>query len=226
MQVKNVAKFAAGTALVAALGLAAAAHATDQPLPGTGFAGIAGNGNTGTDAFGQTWTWSKTTGVGGVAAGLSAWGLPGLGDGEVDGYNGSVPASDFFIAFLTSMTGTYINTAPSSGPGGYNEETRFTSCNSSGGDCVAWTPVYDTPTNPLEVNFIAPAGTVLVKGDDYFVNVIFTTGALSGANAGFSAVYSANVPEPAAWAMMLLGIAGVGGAMRSARRKQGAAVVG
>lgn len=29
------------------------------------------------------------------------------------------------------------------------------------------------------------------------------------------------VPEPAAWVMMLLGVAGVGGAVRSARRKQG-----
>jgi PEP-CTERM motif len=213
MQVRIVAKLVAGTTLVAALGLAASAQAYD--IPGTGFSAFPGGGNSGTDAFGQPWSWGYTTGGYGVPAGLSVWGVPGLGDGEVDDYNGSVPATDFFVAFLTSATGTYINTTPSSGPGGYNEETRFTVCAPT---CVAWTPVYNPAVDPLEVDFYAPAGSSLVKGDEYFVNVVFTTGALSGTNAGFSAVYSA-IPEPASWAMMLLGVAGVGGALRSARRK-------
>ena len=221
MQANNVVKLAAGTALVAALGLAAAAaQAADVIIPGTGFAGVAGNGNSGTDAFGQPWTWGFTTGVGGVAAGLSVWGLPGLGDGEVSQYNGSRPATDFFISFLTSGTGTFINTAPSPGPGGYNEFTRMTV------NGVAWTPSYSPGTDPLEVDFTAPAGTELVNGEDYFVNVVFTTGDLSGANAGFSAVYSSSVPEASTWAMMILGAAGVGGAMRSARRKDATASFG
>jgi hypothetical protein len=33
------------------------------------------------------------------------------------------------------------------------------------------------------------------------------------------------VPEPAAWAMMLVGFGGVGGALRMARRKTAGAVV-
>jgi hypothetical protein len=221
MHVNNVVKFAAGTALVAVLGLTGvAAQAADVTIPGTGFAGIAGNGNTGTDAFGQPWAWSFTTGVGGVAPGLSAWGSPGLGAGEISGYDGSKPATDFAIAFLTSGTGTFINTAPSPGPGGYNEFTRMTV------NGVAWTPVYSPGTDPLEVDFIAPAGSTLTNGEDYFVNVIFTTGDLSGANAGFSAVFSSSVPEASTWAMMIFGMAAAGGAMRSARRKYDTASLG
>jgi hypothetical protein len=222
MKINPLGKVVAGSALVATLGLAATAQATTfVDIPGTGFAGIAGNGNSGTDAFGQPWTWSKTLGGNGVAKGLSVWGLPGLGDGEVNHYEGSVPAADFFISFLTSTTGAFIDTKASALPTGYDEETRFTVCSTT---CVAWTPVYDPATNPLEVNFLAPAGSTLVKGDEYFVNAVFTNGKLSGKDAGFSAVFAAPAPEPAAWALMLIGIAGVGGAMRSARRKHASAL--
>ncbi|HEY1926327.1 MAG TPA: PEPxxWA-CTERM sorting domain-containing protein [Caulobacteraceae bacterium] len=227
MRAIGLVKLLAGTALVATLGLATVAQAAvDKDIPGTGFAGIAGDGNSGTDAFGQPWNWGTTAGVGGVPAGLSSWGNPGLGDGEINGYNGSIPATDFFVSFLTSEEGTYIREDPSPMVGGYDEETRFTSCNTSGGGCVAWTPVYDPAVNPLEVNFIAPAGTELVKGDFYFVNVVFTTGNLTGGDAGFSAVFSSTVPEASTWAMMIFGIAGVGGALRSSRRNQRTSFIG
>ena len=84
--------------------------------------------------------------------------------------------------------------------------------------------MYDPTVNPLEVNFEGPAGSTLVKGDEYFVNVVFTNGKLSGKDAGFSAVFAAPTPEPAAWALMLIGIAGIGGALRSARRKHASAL--
>jgi hypothetical protein len=43
---------------------------------------------------------------------------------------------------------------------------------------------------------------------------------VNGVNTGFAAVQlSSAVPEPAAWAMMLLGFAGLGFAFRRSRRK-------
>jgi hypothetical protein len=220
MRANSLVKVLAGTALVAALGLATAAQAVDKDIPGTGFAGVAGDGNTGTDAFGQPWAWGFTTGCCSVPAGLSAWGNPGLGAGELSGYAGSVPATDFFISFLTSDTDTHILTTPSPMPGGYDEDTRMTV------NGVAWTPVYDPAVDPLEVNFIAPKGSTLVAGDSYFVNVVFDTGNISGADSGFSAIFSSSVPEASTWAMMIFGIAGVGGALRSARRNQRTSYIG
>jgi len=112
-----------------------------------------------------------------------------------------------------------ISQAPSSGPGGYNEATRMTV------NGIAWTVDYISPT---QVAFYAPAGDQLVYGDDYFVNVVFTNqyggnvGEVSGANTGFTAVYTSGVPEPAAWAMLLVGVGGIGAAMR---RKNSAAML-
>jgi hypothetical protein len=220
MQVKDMVKLGAGVAILAALGLGTAARAGDTDIPGTGFDGIAGDGNSGTDAFGQPWAWSYTLGTDVLPAGLSAWGNPGLGAGELTGYAGSKPATDFFISFLTSADDTFINTTASPMPGGYDEETRMTV------NGIAWTPEYEPAVDPLEVNFIAPAGDELVAGDSYFVNVIFTNGDLSGANAGFSAVFSSAVPEASTWALMLLGVAAVGGTLRNARRRLATESVG
>lgn len=189
--------------------LAAPAHA-DVVIPGTGFAGVVGNGNTGTDAFGQTWQWSLTTGpqsASSPGAGFSAWGTPGLGAGTIDQYGGSVPASDFEISFVLPL-GTDILQTPSPFTGGYNEFTRFEVC--SGGSCTAWNPVFSNVAGAHQVNFFAPAGTFLTAGESYFVNVIFSNGNVDGFNSGFSAVFTSAVPEPSTWAMMILGFFGIG----------------
>jgi hypothetical protein len=220
MQVKGLAKLVAGTALVATLGLATEASALPKIIVGTGFGGIAGNGDSGTDAFGQPWTWGYTKGTDVLPAGLSAWGNPGLGDGELTGYAGSRPATAFYIVFLTSGDDSFINTTASPMPGGYDEETRMTV------NGVAWTPVFKPAVDPLGVGFIAPAGSQLVPGEDYFINVIFTNGDLSGANAGFSAVFASTVPEVSTWALMLLGVGAVGGTLRNARRRHATESVG
>jgi hypothetical protein len=201
---------------------AAPALATEIPIPGTGYAsfatGVPGTGDSGTDAFGNPWEWNLTLGPASSSspgAGFSAWGTPGLGAGEVP-YGSSTPANDFEISFLTVVTGASILETPSPFAGGYNEFTRF----DAGG--VEWTPTY---VGGSQVIFTAPAGTWLTSGEDYFVNVVFTNGTLNGSNAGFSAVFTATVPEAPTWAMMLLGFAGLGyAAVR--RGAKGRAVVG
>jgi hypothetical protein len=213
MQIQTTLKLVAGAAMVATLGLATAAQAAvDGPILGTGFDSVVGQ-ESGTDAFGQPWTWSTFT-VGSKT--YSAWGVPGLGDGTVDDYEGSQPATDFYIGFNIGVTGAVINEAPSPSASGYNTFTRFSVCSPSGGSCVAWAPDYISTT---QVNFNAPFGDYLVKGDQYFVNVIFTKGTVSGKkNSSFTAYYSGVVPEPASWALMIVG-AGAVGAMTRRRRE-------
>jgi hypothetical protein len=158
----------------------------------------------------------------------AAWGTPGLGEGSIDMYKGSRPATDFEISFVNPQA--TISQAASSGPGGYNEATRFDVCSSS---CVEWNPVF---VGANQVDFLAPAGTSLTDGEKYFVNIVFdnlfknTTsqkeGFVSGYNTGFTAVFTApGVPEPTTWAMLLLGIGGLGAAMRSSRRRQAGALL-
>jgi hypothetical protein len=208
---------AAGAAVLALAGLAAPAHAVAYlPIPGTGYdafaSGIAGVGNSGVDAFGNPWNWGITEGgvTPGVAEGLAAWGTPGLGDGEVP-YGSATPAVDFEITFLLPIgSSASISRIPSPGEGGYNETTRF-----DAGD-VEWTPVF---VGPNQVDFFAPTGTELVAGEEFFVNVVFNQRGLSGSDSGFSAVFSgaAPVPEISTWAMMLVGVAGLGATLRRRR---------
>jgi hypothetical protein len=216
MRANGLVKLLAGTALVATFGLATAASATSYVVvPGSGYdsvaSGIPGVGNSGTDAFGNTWEWNNTVGgVPGPGAGFSAWGTPGLGFGDAT-YEGSAPADLFAVSFVVDHTGATFDEAPSTTPGGYTELTRMTV------NGVAWTPVFLDSGN--EVDFYAPAGDSLNDGQQYFVNVIFNQKTLSGANIGFSAVFLTAVPEASTWAMMIVGIAGIGGAMRTMRRK-------
>ena len=118
-----------------------------------------------------------------------------------------MPANDFEISFVLPL-GTDILQTPSPFTGGYNEFTRFEVC--SAGSCTAWNPVFSNASGAHEVSFFAPAGTFLTAGESYFVNVVFNTGDVSGANAGFSAAFTSAVPEPTTWAMMILGFFSIG----------------
>ena len=156
-------------------------------IPGTSYSSSAGAGNSGTDAFGNPWTWNKTLGVGSPTpgAGYSAWGTPGLGEGTV-AYGSTTPANAFAVTFIGFPVPS-INTTPTAGAG-YDETTRFW------GDGAYWTPEY-TGTNT--VTFIAPTGDYLTQGEDYFVNVIFTSKSLNGSNTGFTAAFAnSSAPGP------------------------------
>src|SRR4051812_28119393 len=87
--------------LVSAVSLVTAATAQAFIILGSGYAGIAGGGNTGFDAYGNPWLWNVVpAGVGPNDAGQSAWGSPGLGQATTNLFAGPVPATDFHISFV------------------------------------------------------------------------------------------------------------------------------
>lgn len=213
---------AAFVSSVSALAVAAAASASATAI--VSYAGSPGPaGDSGVDAFGNTWAWNYTLGLGdGPGVGYSAWGTPGLGLTTAS-YGPAANATEFTITFTPSaVSATAIDETPSIGAAGYNEETRFssTATPSNTGAYYAWTPVYH---NDLSVTFEAPSGVPLTNGDYFFVNIVFNGTDLTGGNTGFSAYfgpYSApsSAPEPSSWEMMLIGAAGLGGITRRRRR--------
>ncbi len=158
--------------------------------------------------------------------GLSVWGTPGLGDGDAV-YGSTTAADNFEIVFLALVPGAAFDKTPSPGAGpntpGANEFTRFDSCPTVS-TCVEWTPTF---SDDNEVTFDAPAGVTLTAGEDFFMNIVYNSGSVSGSNTGFIAFFTtkteAPIPEPSTWAMLLLGFAGLGYAgFRRAAKDRGA----
>ncbi len=179
-----------------------------------GYDSIAPGPNSGKDAFNNPWTWNKTLGPKSKTSpgkGYSAWGTPGLGDGVVK-YEGSNPSDDFAVSFDYFVNAAIDQAAATSG-GGYQETTRLSV------DGVLWIPTYNGTDS---VVFDAPAGDWITKGETYFVNIVFDGkqgNLLNGKTAGFSATWSATVPEASTWAMLGIGFAGIGLVGRTRRRK-------
>jgi hypothetical protein len=63
-------------------------------------------------------------------------------------------------------------------------------------------------------------GTITLAKDDVFGVIINPAGSYSNDSTGLDfTVSNAGVPEPAAWALMILGFAGAGGMLRRALRQ-------
>ena len=109
-------------------------------------------------------------------------------------YGGARTAADFAVSLADFDLGLILQT-PSPGASGYNETARFDACDSGGGSCVEWR-IRSTTARPRWRSTRLDAADDVLTGDKCFVNVVFTTGNLSGANTWFSAAYLvASVPE-------------------------------
>lgn len=92
---------------------------------------------------------------------------------------------------------------------------------------ASYTVVAQTGNNPWEFGTLgATPPQITFNYDSYFYGstLHYTTNTGGSGPAYFGPNLQIGVPEPAAWALMLIGVAGVGGAMRSTRRKTAVAV--
>jgi hypothetical protein len=185
------------TAMAALLLLAAplAAHAATATFTFTG------SGVSGSDPLSGAWT------AGPNDFGFSTFLEPPLDTGDMQVFQGGDGLAD-----ATSFTFTYTGAAPN--PFNMDLGSGLTHVAFPEGD--QWTTTYLSST---EVEFTAPAGDKLTPGDTFAVQVAFTK-PIDADNFSFSATWGgdAAVPEPASWALMILGIGGAGACLRRRRR--------
>ena len=153
-----------------------------------GFAGGGTPGTDGLDAFGHTWRIK-----------VDSWGIPGLGNGTL-GFAGPDSALDFHIRFSGLPTSVVIDPSPASGPGGFEETTRFSNVT----DGELWSRVIDA--DGLGVSFFATGTSSLENGETFFVNVVFS-GAFTTPIEFTASWTGRGVPEPGTLALLLVGAA-------------------
>ena len=174
-----------GGMFVAILFAALAPTASAYPIL---FSGGGGPGTTGNDPFGHDWM-IKT----------DSWGSPGLFEGTLL-FLGPDSALDYHVRFSGLPRGVVIDPTPSTIPGGSDTTTRFSNL----ADNQLWSRIIDP--DGLGVHFLAGPGASLENGEQFFVNVHFTS-QIQGLQ--FEASWTGtSVPEPGTLAMLLAGLSG------------------
>lgn len=150
----------------------------------------------------EPWTYGSHTPIlnaTGAATSDVGWGSPGVSDG-LTAYNGPGSASDFEITFANAtLDFAQIAQGMTQGCAG-SEGGGTTFCGPNG----QWAATSWTANS---ITFTGPPGTDMFEGEDYFVNIMLNPG---GSGSAFNGAWTGTIPEPATWAMMLAGFAGLG----------------
>ncbi len=134
------------------------------------------------------------------------------------------PSTDSIVRFIVPTTGKYVITGSyellDTNPSGVNVIIAFD-------NIVLFTdlltgPGATHPGTPGESVAFSSGGPVLLHAGDFIDYGVNNAGSFFNDSTGLALTIT-SVPEPAAWALMLVGFAGLGGALRASRRSLAAA---
>lgn len=202
---KSITAGIAGATLLAIAGPASAAFIfAEGNVGGTGIHSFTGADQTGNTVFG-------TVGIGGELVTLSSTNtltLNGAGEATID----ADPLDNLLVDFLSSYVLVGWNVELPGGrkpPGGYAMTVSVNGGTTAGVDLFTVDPV-----NPPQKYFIT------ATGGDAIDTLAFTFDPGVDAMKQFRlTVGDGGIPEPATWAMMIMGFGGVGAMMRQRRRQ-------